>query len=365
MYYVIRIAMVLALAAASVLSFRSARADMEFRRRTPDAVARAAAIEPGNTEYLNFRAMQLAYDGEDAAPMLERAAELNPLSSAPRIRLGLAAETRDDFANAEKWLLDAARIDRQFEPRWTLANFYFRCNDAANFWNWIGRALEISYGDRRPAFDLCWRMSEDPAEVLRRAIPDNHEVIAAYLSYVIESEHKPAIAAVAMKLAAAKDPGDRDLLLAACDALIAAHSAEAAWQLWVALGFRDVTFESPKTGRGFDWQLIASPGVIHLEITQPRSMHRISFNGSQPETCDLLRRVFRLIPGRRYTLTWQSEPELSGVEWRVGEERAPLKNHSLEFTAPADLVVLRLAYQRPQGEVRAEGSFELWNVELR
>ena len=39
---------------------------------------------------------------------------------------GLAAETRGDAALAEKWLQEAATVDRQYEPRWTLANFYFR-----------------------------------------------------------------------------------------------------------------------------------------------------------------------------------------------------------------------------------------------
>ncbi|MBZ5605674.1 MAG: hypothetical protein LAO79_25520 [Acidobacteriia bacterium] len=365
MYYALRIALVLTLAAASLISFRSARADMEFRQRTPEAVARAVALEPGNTEYLNLRALQLDYEGADSTALLERAVELNPLSSAPRIRLGLAAETRGDFANAEKWLLDAARVDRQFEPRWTLANFYFRRDDSANFWTWMHQALEISYPDRSPAFDLCWRRSDDPEEIWRRAIPEQHEVIAAYLSYLLETRRPGAVAGAAMKLAAARDPGDRDLLIAACDSLIGAHLSDAAWTLWLAAGFKDVSFESPQIGRGFDWQRVESAGVVHLEISQPRSMHRITLNGNQAESCELLRRVLRLTPGRRYTLRWQAQPEMSGIEWRVGDEHAPLKNHQLDFTAPRELVTLTLAYQRPQGEVRAEGSLELWEVEVR
>ena len=59
------------------------------------------------------------------------------------------------IAGAERWLLDAARVDRQYEPRWTLANFYFRQQKMDDFWKWMRAALEVSYGDRVAAFDLC------------------------------------------------------------------------------------------------------------------------------------------------------------------------------------------------------------------
>jgi tetratricopeptide (TPR) repeat protein len=177
MYYGSRIAaLVLALAAA--LAIVRARADAEFRRGTPEAVERAVDLAPSNAEYLLFRALQLDYDGADATPLLERAANLNPMSSTPRIRLGLAAEIRSDNASAEKWFLDAARIDHQFEPRWTLANFYFRRENLPEFWTWLRAALEVSYGDRRPAFDLAWRTGS-PAGEIARAIPDRGDVVAA------------------------------------------------------------------------------------------------------------------------------------------------------------------------------------------
>ena len=359
MYYGVRIVLLATLAAPAFLSFRAARADFEFRRGDPDSVAKAVALAPGNTEYLELRALQIDYEGANSAPLLERAAALNPTRSAPRIRLGLAAESRGDFSTAEKWLLDAARIDRQYEPRWTLANFYFRLGDQENFWRWIRSALEISYGDRAPAFDLAWRMSEHP----ERAIPGRHEVLAAYLAWLLET--KRPVAEAAAKLTAAHDSTDRDLLLAACDTLIATHQSEAAWTLWRTLGFDIVTFASPRVARGFDWQPVAVTGVTHLDIDQPRPAHRINFNGSQSESTDLLRRVLKLTPGRRYSITWQSQPEIPGLEWRIADESVPLTRHQLEFTAPADLVPLTLAYHRPPGEVRPETSFELHDLEIR
>src|SRR5579863_4966918 len=221
-YYARRIFAVAALvvvAVAAVYSIRLALADAAYRKRTRQSVARALKILPDNAGYLLFRAQQMDYDGENSTALLERAARVNPLSSAPRIRLGLAAEARGDFSGAEKWLLDAARVDRQFEPRWTLANFYFRRERPTEFWKWMRAALQVSYGDRRLAFDLCWRMTQNPEQVLTQAIPDRHEVLAAYLYYVMDLHHE-AVAAAALKLAQVQDGSDGPELDLACDLLI-------------------------------------------------------------------------------------------------------------------------------------------------
>jgi len=378
MYYVSRIAPIFAVAgllAATWFSIRLARADALFRSREPAAVERAIALEPGNSEYLLFRALQVDYEGGDPSALLERAAELNPLNSAPRIRLGLAAELRGDFARAERQLLDAARVDRQFEPRWTLANFYFRRGNAEEFWKWMRAALEVSYGDRRPAFDLCWRMSGDAPEIFSRAIPERHEVIGAYLGYLLETHRAMAVSPVARKLAAANDPHDSALLLAACDALIDAKEGALASEVWRAMGYSlPVTFAAPRVGAGFDWRPLPVQGVSHINVDQPRAMHRITLSGQQPESCELLRRVENLRAGVCYTLRWEARTQglgaRSGLAWNIGGERAAIASNEngsvgeLAFTAPAELTALTLIYERPPGEVRAEGSVEVWNVTI-
>jgi hypothetical protein len=374
MYYASRIAGALAVAAllaATWISIRLARADALFRAHDPASVARAIALVPGNTEYLLFRALQVDYDGGDPAQLLERAAELNPLSSTPRIRLGLLAELRGNFGSAETELLGAARIDRQFEPRWTLANFYFRRGNAPEFWKWMRAALEVSYGDRRPAFDLCWRISGDATEILSRAIPDRHEVIGAYLTYLLQTHRATEVASVAMKFAETHQPGDIALLLAACDALIDARDAPAAVALWRAMGYPlPVTFETPRVGAGFDWRMTESPGVMHIFVDQPQQTHRIMLSGRQPESCVLMRRIENLRPGERYTLRWEARTqnlgEPSGITWRIGREHAAVASNAGEiaFTATSELAPITLFYERPSGQPRAEGSVELWHVTI-
>ena len=162
MYYKITLILLIAvLASAAWWSVQLARADAYFRQQTPDALERAITLTPQNTAYLAMRALQNEYEGQDSQEQLKRIVHLNPRLAAPRIRLGLAAELRGDGAEAERWLLEAAAVDRQFETRWTLANFYFR-QDRDAFWTWMQSALEISYGDRKPLFELCWRKSSNP-----------------------------------------------------------------------------------------------------------------------------------------------------------------------------------------------------------
>ena len=378
-YYVSRIVTVTALlilAVAAVYSIRVAIADVAFRKQTPEGVARALEILPDRADYLLLRALQLDYDGVDSTALLERAARVNPLSSEPRIRLGLAAETRSDFKKAEEWLLDAARVDRQFEPRWTLANFYFRRERWDEFWKWMRSALEMSYGDRRLAFDLCWRVTGDADEVLTQAIPDQHDVLATYVYYVME-HHRDAAGPVALKLAALGNSADVPLLESACDVLLDSGKVAEARGLWKQLGHRQTAlitngdFAAEPGGHGFDWRLARPPGVTDISLA---GAHRILFSGKQPESCELLRQFVVLEAGKRYSLHWEARTQglgmPTGIEWRAGAARGTVESADdwraggMEFTASAVLTPIALSYERPTGEARAEGSLEIRKVSL-
>jgi tetratricopeptide (TPR) repeat protein len=375
-YYVSRVvtvAALLLLIAAAVFSIRLAMADAAFRKQTPEGVARALEILPDRASYLLLRALQLDYDGADSTALLEPTALVNPLSSAPRIRLGLTAEARGDFQKAEVWLLDAARVDRQFEPRWTLANFYFRRERWDEFWKWMRAALENSYGDRRLAFDLCWRVTQDADEVLRRAVPEQHDVLATYLYYVMD-QRREAVGPVALKLAALGNVADVPLLESACDVLIDSGKVAEARELWKRLGHRETSlltngdFAAELGGHGFDWRLAHAPGITDTSL--PGS-HRILLSGKQPESCELLRQFVVLEPGKKYSLRWEARTRglvsPTGIAWngqgRV-ESAEGWRGGSLDFTGSTPLMPITLVYRRPAGEPRAEGSIEIRNVVL-
>jgi tetratricopeptide (TPR) repeat protein len=362
-----------ALAAASWWSIRLARADAAFRQGTPQDLVRAIELAPDNGEYLAALALQAEYSGQDSRELLEEIARLNPRASAPRIRLGLAAELRGDANQAERWLQEAFSVDRQFETRWTLANFYFRQNKPDEFWTWMRSALEMSYGDRVAAFDLCWQMSDQAGEILDRAIPDRREVVASYLVYVLSHDHQAAIAGAAKKLARIRSSEDLPLLYAATDAVLDPD-------LWQALGnarpdgITRPNFDEPRigpsVGHGFDWRFAHVAGVTHLAID---GAHRIRFSGQQPESCELLRQVVGgLHPGASYTLRWEARtqgiPSPTGLAWqiakRTGEVAAGVdwSAGNMAFTSDSDHAVLVLTYRRPEGQVRTEGSVDLRQV---
>ena len=382
-YYARRIfavAGLLILAIAAAYSIRLALADAAFRRGTPQSVARALEILPDRAAYLLFRAQQMDYDGENSTALLERAARVNPLSSTPRIRLGLAAEARGDFSGAEKWLLDAARVDRQFEPRWTLANFYFRRERSAEFWKWMRAALEVSYGDRSLAFDLCWRVTQNAEEVLAQAIPDRHDVLAAYLYYVLDRRHE-AVSTAALKLAALHDRSDSPELETACDLLIDAGKFAEARDLWRQIGHAQAglinngDFATAPSGHGFDWRPSPVDGVTNVPL--PGS-YRIQFSGKQPESSELLRQFVVLEPGKVYSLHWEARTQgissPSGIEWIAGgthaavepaqDWRAAVMDFKMNFKAETALLPIKLVYRRPTGQARAEGSVEIRAVSL-
>ena len=368
MYYALRILTCAVLAAAGWWSIRLARADAAFRQRTPQDVARAIELEPENSQYLSELALQAEYSGQDPTELLEEIARLNPRVSAPRIRLGLAAELRGDANLAERWLQEAYSVDHQFETRWTLANFYFRQNRLDEFWTWMRSALEMSYGDRVAAFDLCWQASGDPQEILDRAIPDRRQVVASYLVYVLSHHRQAAIAGAAMKLAKMRTAEDLPLLYSATDEVLDAD-------LWQALGnarpngITHPNFEEPHIGHGFDWLFVETPGVSHQHLEG----HRIRFNGRQPEACELLRQVVGgLRPGVTYTLRWEARTQgiasPTGLAWGIGKSMGEIAasddwaKGSMTFTPDSDHAVLVLAYRRPEGQVRTEGSVDLRQV---
>jgi len=381
MYYVQRsltIVALLVLAIASWWSIRLARADTAFRHRSPADVAHALDLAPENSTYLAALALQGEYSGQDTTPLLEDIAALNPRSSAPRIRLGLTAELHGDNATAERWLQEAYSVDRQFETRWTLANFYFRQGRSDEFWKWMRSALEMSYGDRGVAFDLCWQMTTDSNEILTRAIPDKHDVIASYLVYLLNKHRQEAISGAANRLASVRTLGDLPLLYLACDVLLENGQANSAADLWQALGnprpqgvIRS-DFEESRIGHGFDWRFAELPGVTHLPIEAP-SAHRIRFSGQQPESAELLRQVVGgLRVGATYTLHWdartQGVPSPTGLDWRISGRFSPVNSSEdwstgqLVFTADSDHPILVLMYRRPEGQVRTQGQVDLKKV---
>ncbi len=131
------IAIAAGLAFAGWRTLRAGYADLVFRLNTLPDVRRATEIEPGNANWRVWLSELLEREGGDPKSALLAAAQLKPADSAAWIRLGLRAELEGDQIRAEHYLLNAAAADKLYEPRWTLANYYFRQRRMDRFWPWV------------------------------------------------------------------------------------------------------------------------------------------------------------------------------------------------------------------------------------
>ncbi|MCC6343050.1 MAG: hypothetical protein IT166_12680 [Bryobacterales bacterium] len=359
---------------------RLAWAGRYFESGEPADLQHAARLAPLDAAY------------QYAAGNPRRAVQLNPYFSRAWIRLGFDAELRGDFAAAERWLLQAARVDATMEPRWALANYYFRRGDSARFWPWLRLAAERSHGARASLFQLAWRMTNDGGEVLRRGIPEQRDVLASYVQFLLDEGKLDAAAGAAGALLDAASPAERNLLLVLCDRLIGAQQASAALRVWngmvergllphgklapgEGLSLTNPRLETAPLGRAFDWRLLWRAGV-HSAWTGAGHQIRIELDGREGEQTGLVSQVAPVLKGQAYDFSYRFRTEgldadsgvawrvydaadgrlkttgepLSGVEWREGRVR---------FSPAGELVRLDLVYQRASGTVRQEGTIVL------
>jgi len=187
--------------------------------------------------------LQLA-DGEpDQAArreLLEAAIAAHPRSALVWIRLGLELEQARDEEAAEKALLQAAYLDHQLLPAWTLANFYFRQNRREDFWKWGARAATLTYDDDRPLLQLADRLEPD-ADALLRRLEAPPGLTRAYLDFLVGQQRMGAAQHAARFLLRFHDPADRKRILSLADRQLAAGHRVDAEELWNAIANSETT----------------------------------------------------------------------------------------------------------------------------
>lgn len=361
---------------------RVAWADTLYRRATIDSLQRATAIDPDRAEY-EFALSQI--ETRRSVPHLERATALNPYFTKARIALALEVESAGDSARGEQILLEAARRDHQFAPAWALADYYVRTNQPNKFWPWARTAANISYGDLRPLFDLCFLVSEDSSIVFDR-VAVLRVVQRQFLSYLITHERLPDAHAVALRIMHDAAAEDSDFLMGYIDAALAAGQIGPAREIWDQVDRRlmphnddsvitNGDFARPILNRGFDWRLMQVDGVVAIQTRDQGPYLSFSFSGKQPEQCELMAQFLPLTKGAAYVMRFQYKtadlPEHTGLLWSLGQGREyPLKS-SEQWTSAEWRVLpsgsvdrLLLRYQRHLGTSRIEGALSMRNIRL-
>jgi tetratricopeptide (TPR) repeat protein len=340
-----------------------------------------------------------AAEPPEANRALERAVALNPAAWQAWIGLGSRAEASGDFPRAEQCYRKAAASNRQFQPAWMLANYFFRRDNRPEFATWAGRALRMSYGDPRPVFELCRRVDGSPDLVLDAAAA-RPDLLRLYLAYLTSEGNLDAAGKTARRLAPQAGPDDLPNLLAYCGRMLDTGTAEGALGVWNELCRRRLLphqalapgegrsltngeFAAPPSSLGFDWRIVPWKGVSVVTLPTPACL-RIAFSGEQPESCQLLTQTLPLEPARSYRLHYEFRtpgiaPE-TGLRWRVyaspgnaelagapPQLAAPdWQRQELRFSTGADCRLARLVleYRRSPGAEPIEGSLWLRHISL-
>jgi tetratricopeptide (TPR) repeat protein len=387
------------LSVAAGWSLRVAWADHLVRQETLEATEKALWWTPGQAAY-HFRLGMLSAEKEPArsTAALERAVALNPEDSGSWTELGLRLEADGKVNGGEQCLLRAAEVDRQYLPRWSLANFYFRRRDERRFWAWAKSAAEMVYGDATPLFRLCGQVTED-GELIERIGIERPDLRGNYVSYLMERGRVDIMLPAARKILEGNRAADVPVMIEACNRLIDRKRAEEAMEIWNLLAeqhripfgkvsvrgpnLTNGTFSTAPTSQGFDWRLPPTEGVSPSSEDRPPGLH-LTFSGKQPEGCGLLA---QFVPTREETAyelkfayrTQGIQPD-TGLRWRVidassGGTLAEGKSLSSEeeqsgavhFRTPARCRVVRIAleYERTAGTTRIVGFLVLRNVDVR
>jgi len=149
----LRTGLCLALAISSYWALRLAWADHLSGGADLAGRERAVRLAPAVAVFTERLADRREELGGDSLPDLRRAAALDPENPERRMRLGVRAELAGDERLAEESLLAAAARSRLYQPKYLLAQYYFRRQDAGRFWPWARAALETAWGDPAPCID--------------------------------------------------------------------------------------------------------------------------------------------------------------------------------------------------------------------
>jgi hypothetical protein len=370
----------------------------DYRSRQNDLSARLEAIRltrDDSDAWLRLAELKRER-GQDGGADVRRALMLNPRNYEALILMGLGEESAGNASEAEHDLLAAARMDRDYLPRWTLANFYFRQGNMDALFQWATDGLGVGVGDLTGLFRLLWTATDDGHRILA-AIPEREQVRIQYLRWLTGEGRLDAGIPVAADIVARWPSSGKDVAVNYIERLALAGDVENATRFWNALALRSIVptridplagrslvngdFRTAPLNRGLDWRIISVDGV-RSEFAHPGV--RLEFSGHQAEQCDLLEQLCVLVPSRNYRFgySWEGKgiEAATGLRWRITDANVGAEvtgstpdisgrsgNGTFQFTVPQNVRLCRISlrYTRQPGTTRIEGWIRILNSELR
>ena len=138
-------------------------------------------------------------------------------------------------------------MDSTFLPSWSLANFYFRQENAARFWHWSRRAAQMVPDDPTPLFRLAWYLSPDAQEIENELQMKRPVIEGQFVNFLIHQGDPIAVTEAASHLLRTGSQESTETLLGASDWLIARKRPDLALPLWNGLA-KQISYPSLGTG---------------------------------------------------------------------------------------------------------------------
>lgn len=375
-----------------------ARASFLFQQDTAASVPAAVKLAPFRGQYVSRLA---AWQPANKDALLKRAVQLDPFDYQTWIQRGLISEMqRHDLASAERFYLRGAEVNHMLLPKWTLTNFYFRNENAGEFFRWAKATLQISPYPADPVFAQMWLMSQNPSRIAE-AIPDKPQVLLQYTAFLNRTgqfDPIPPIVQRLVRLSGKQNPADLgrdDQILPMEDHILAADHLQPALAIWRSLAsagwihlsvptsaapLTNGDFSNRFLGHGFDWVLGGAAGVS-VEQSPSQKTIEITLSGEEPERCVLVQQYVPLAPNHSYHLQWQADGQgldlPTGLAWHVrsiqsgatsdlatGAVLGNTRVWDFQTSATSNVCLLTFEYARPLGKLRANGTITLRRVVL-
>ncbi len=279
-------------AAASWFVSRASRAASLPGSPSPEIAVRlrrAMQWDPDDPRHpaLLARALQYSLEGGDIAEVLrlsERAAALAPHRAAFWVELGAVNEWAGRADAAQRAYAHAlALFPNSPEINWHLGNYALRSDRIHEAAAFLRTCVLRDAALRRPAFDLAWRATGDPAFVLNEVVPPDTHARLAYLNYLSETARLDAAADVWARLRDAGLAFEPNAAFRYLDALIEHRCIAELDAAWTALAARhpdklprrgpgenlivNGDFETAPVNGGLDWRVMETPGVVARTVS--------------------------------------------------------------------------------------------------
>ena len=326
----------IAVATLTVYISRAYLAELVSRRGSMQGYRLALRLDPKNSGYRRSLGRLYQYslesiDPDGALQQLNAAARLNPYDPEVWLDLGMALELQAKIGEAEACLRRADFLAPNLPgSQWAIANFFLLHGNVDEAFRHFKVVLSGTETYTQTIFNMAWRASNDPRQILDEVIPNQAGPEFGYLYFLLGRRRWAEAEDVWARIAASSEKFSAQSARPYIDTLIFnLRRPDQAYEVWSDLlkkGLIQPTedqvaqtlifnghFEQEPANLGFDWRIFPMEGVYAgLDETAYRSAGHsilIQFSGKQNVDYHNVYQVVRVRANHPYRLTWWMKTE--------------------------------------------------------